>query len=79
MLGNLYVRGIGVDKDLAKAVDLFQKSAAQNNPHACASLGRAYEKGVGGLPQDTAQAIEWYRKAGDEPHAKEALVRLNAQ
>jgi hypothetical protein len=79
MLGQLYASGTGVDKDLAKAVDLFQKAAAQNNPHACASLGHAYEKGVGGLPQDNAKAIEWYRKAGDEPHAREGLARLNAQ
>ena len=26
MLGNLYAKGLGVDKDLTKAVDLFQKS-----------------------------------------------------
>jgi hypothetical protein len=78
MLGQLYATGNGVPKDFAKAVDLFQKSAAQGNPHGCASLGRAYEKGVGGLPQDNQQAIAWYRKAGDEPYAKAALVRLNA-
>jgi hypothetical protein len=78
MLGQLYANGNGVPKDFAKAVDLFQKSAAQGNPHGCTSLGRAYEKGVGGLPQDNQKAIEWYRKAGDVPYAKAALVRLNA-
>jgi hypothetical protein len=78
MLGQLYVSGTGVDRDLTQAVSWFQKAAAQGEPHACASLGRAYEKGVGGLPQDTQAAIAWYRKAGDEPHAKAALARLNA-
>jgi hypothetical protein len=78
MLGQLYASGTGVDRDLTQAVSWFQKAAAQGEPHACTSLGHAYEKGVGGLPQDTATAIEWYRKAGDEPHAKAALARLNA-
>ena len=78
MLGQLYASGNGVDRDLTQAVNWFQKAAAQGEPHACASLGRAYEKGLGGLPQDTQAAIQWYRKAGDEPHAKAALARLNA-
>jgi hypothetical protein len=77
-LGQLYAKGVGVDKDLVQAVAWMRKAADQGEPHACASLGYAYEKGVGGLPQDKEQAIEWYRKAGDEPHAKKALARLQA-
>jgi hypothetical protein len=28
-------------------------------------LGYAYEFGVGGLPEDVAQAVHWHRKAAD--------------
>ncbi len=79
MLGNLLASGTGIAKDPAKAVEWIEKAADQNEPHACFGMGRAYEKGFGGLPQDNAKAIEWYRKAGDDPRAKEALQRLGAQ
>ena len=79
MLGNLYVRGVGVEKNLDEAVSWLKKAAAQNEPHACYSLGVASEKGLGGMPQDTQAAIDWYRKAGDDPHARAALARLGAQ
>lgn len=77
-LSILYNRGNGVEKNQGLAMGWLQKAAAQGEPHACFILGGAYEKGYGGLTQDTQKAIEWYRKAGDEPHAKEALVRLHA-
>lgn len=76
MLARLYSTGTGVEKDPVQALDLLKKAAAQGEPHACYSLGYAYEKGLGGLTEDKATAIEWYRKAGDEPHAKAALARL---
>jgi hypothetical protein len=78
MLAQLYASGKGVDKNLEQAVGWLKKAAAQGEPHACFSLGYATEKGIGGLQADTQQAIEWYRKAGDDPHAKEALARLHA-
>lgn len=79
MLGQLYAKGEGVEKDLTVAVEWLQKSAAQGEPHACLSLGYAYEKGAGGLPVDKQKAIEYYRKAGEIPQAKDALKRLGAQ
>ena len=79
MVGQLYAKGAGVDKDLKTAVEWLEKSAAQGNKPACFNLGVATEKGLGGLQQDTQKAIEWYRKAGDDPHAKEALARLHAE
>jgi hypothetical protein len=78
MLGLLYGTGNGVPKDLTQAVQWFQKAAAQGDPRGCAGLGRAYEKGLGGMPQDRDKAIEWYRKAGDNPLAKKGLERLGA-
>ena len=78
MLGQLYARGNGVEKDSNQAVEWFKKAAAQGEPLACANLGYASEKGLGGMPQDKQKAIEWYRKAGDLPLAKAALTRLGA-
>ncbi|MGB8353436.1 MAG: DUF3592 domain-containing protein [Chthoniobacteraceae bacterium] len=77
-MGQFYASGTGVEKNLETAVQWLQKAAAQGEPHACFSLGTASEKGLGGLPQDNAKAIEWYRKAGNLPKAHEALVRLHA-
>ena len=59
-------------------IQWLQKAAGQGEPHACFSLGTASEKGLGGLEPNTAKAIEWYRKAGNLPKAKEALARLHA-
>lgn len=78
MLAVLYNTGNGVEKNPKLAFEWLNKAAAQGEPHACYSLGYASEKGLGGMPQDTQKAIEWYRKAGDNPHAKEALARLHA-
>jgi len=78
LMAQLYAKGTGVDKNLGTAVGWLQKSAAQGEPHACFNLGSCYEKGIGGLPADKDKAIEWYRKAGTDPNAKAALVRLGA-
>jgi hypothetical protein len=78
MLANLYAKGNGVAQDLPQALSLLQKAADQGEPHACYGLGVAHEKGLLGLSPDSQKAIDWYRKAGDEPHAKSALARLGA-
>ncbi len=78
MLANLYASGKGVAQDTTQALSWLQKAADQGEPHACYGLGVAHEKGLLGLPPDNQAAIEWYRKAGDEPHAKAALARLGS-
>ncbi|MDD5262633.1 MAG: DUF3592 domain-containing protein [Methylacidiphilales bacterium] len=77
-LAVLYNSGNGVEKNTTLAFEWLNKAGAQGEPHACYSLGYASEKGIGGTPQDTQKAIEWYRKAGNEPHSKAALARLHA-
>jgi hypothetical protein len=79
LLAGMYVQGTGVTKDVTQGIDWLQKAAAQNYPPACFDMGRAYEKGIGSIPQDNQQAIQWYMKAGNIPQAKEALQRLGAQ
>jgi hypothetical protein len=77
-LAILYNTGKGVEKNSALAIEWLKKAADQGEPHACFSLGVATEKGLGGIAPDTQKAIEWYRKAGNDSHAKEALARLHA-
>lgn len=46
-----------------KALPILQKGAAGGNPEAEARLGIMYENGLGGLPKDDVQAVNWLRKA----------------
>ena len=48
-----------------QALPLFRKAAESGDGEAAAYLGLIYEKGLGGLPKDDAQAVSWYRKAAD--------------
>jgi TPR repeat protein len=54
--------GTGIPKDEAKAVEWYEKAAAQGHAEAQNNLGVMYDKGKG-VPQDQARAVEWYRKA----------------
>jgi uncharacterized protein len=42
---------------------LFRKLAQEGNPNYQYLLGRAYEGGDVGVPQDYAEAVRWYRKS----------------
>jgi TPR repeat protein len=51
-----------VAKDRAKAVELFTKSANQDNAEAQLALGKCYMKGKG-VPKNMAKAKELFKKA----------------
>lgn len=55
----VYMKGTGVDKDLAKAHEWFKKSADQGNPYAQKMVGSFYQ-GV-----DDKQALHWFRLAAE--------------
>ncbi len=59
-LADCYHYGWGVDVNLAKAADLFQKAACANNEYAMDELRRFYRYGVGMEP-DRAQSDKWAR------------------
>src|SRR5579863_1985301 len=54
--------------DYATAVRLLRPLAEQGDPYAQANLGLMYAKGQG-VPQDIAQAADWYRKAAEQGNA----------
>jgi TPR repeat protein len=63
-LAKMYHDGIGVEKDLKKAHDLFQNGAKHGDPLGYVNLGMMYQTGeyVG---KDMNMAIEYYTKAAD--------------
>ena len=61
-IGFIYAEGRGVTKDDAKAVEWYQKSAAQGNACGQCNLGLMYADGRGVL-EDDATAVEWLKKS----------------
>ncbi len=72
--GLMLMDGMGVPKDMAKAVSLFQDAAGKGNVIAENTLGYLYATGVG-LKRDAALSLAWYRKAAAQgaPTAQLAL------
>ena len=68
-LGNAYLNGNGVPKDLNQAERWWRKSADQGNAHAQFNLGELYAEGTV-VPQDFTQAAVWWRKAADQGYAE---------
>jgi len=64
-LGKCYYDGDdGTEKDIAKAIEWFQKAADQNQVGAQYLLGKCYYEGDG-VEKDIAKAIYWFQKAVD--------------
>lgn len=81
-LGARNVRGIGGEKNIAQAVQLFSSALARGNLAglkelksmngevlAQFKLGELYRGGVEALPRDDAEAAIWFRKAAEQGHA----------
>lgn len=64
-LGYLYEKGIGVERDYAKALFLYNKAAKQGFASAQHHLGVMYENGQG-VDQNYTKAFEWYSKAANQ-------------
>ena len=69
LLGARYINGMGVPKDSIKAVEWWQKAAAQGHADAQFLLGLMYADGEG-VPQDSVKAVEWLQKAAAQGDAK---------
>lgn len=59
-----YDFGYGVERDLTKAVEWYEKAASKNSPDAMFSLASIYEDGQLGAV-NLPKAVEWYKKATD--------------
>jgi TPR repeat protein len=72
-LGNLYMRGLGVNQSYEEARSWYEKSATQGNPIAEAKLGVLYYYGLG-VEENRTRAAEWFQKAGDQGDAHSAMT-----
>ena len=77
LLGVCYIEGIGTERDVHAAAELFRECAAQGFPPAQYELGLCYEHGLGVL-QDLKRAAELYAQSAEqkEPLAQFALGNL---
>ena len=74
-LAKLYVRGKGVDQDLAKAAALFRDAAVRGrNADAMFLLAVMLEEGKG-VGKNQGEALAWYRRAAKTGHSR-ALLNL---
>lgn len=64
-LGRLYLSGEGVERDYARATDLFVASAQQGHAGAQRALGHMYENGLGTSPSPK-EAAKWYALAAGQ-------------
>lgn len=61
-LGNMYLSGMGFEKDPQKAIFWFKKAAATGHAEALYNLGCCYFSGIG-VPVDKMTAVMYYKKA----------------
>ncbi len=76
-LALLYAKGIGVPRDYARALQLFEQAAAQNYARAQFLAGLMHERGYG-VARSYAAALALYRQAADQeyPPAQVAVARF---
>jgi hypothetical protein len=62
ILGKMYSRGEGADKNIPEGVKWYRKSAEKGNPEAQCNIGYAYARGLG-LEADEKKATEWFMRS----------------
>lgn len=67
-----YQSGIGVQKDQARSLYWYKKSAEQKEPYAYVNLGLIYEYGLG-VEVNLPQAFSYYKLAAKSHHAESQL------
>ncbi|MCW1926256.1 sel1 repeat family protein [Luteolibacter arcticus] len=72
LLASLYYQGHGVEKDLVRAVALFEAAAAKGYRASQANLGLMYQKGDG-VKKDITKAISYYAAAGKQGDLQSAF------
>ncbi len=77
VLGYMYGKGEGVERNDVESYHWFRKAAEAGNPYAQYNLGVIYSKGRGINP-NIIEATKWYKKAAEQgvEKAELALNRL---
>lgn len=71
-LGNRYIRGEGVPRSEAKAVELWRRAAEQGNQNAQFKLGCTYYASDGAVAKDHQLAYIWLKLAAAQGHKQAA-------
>ncbi len=69
MMAYMYEEGLGADKNVYKAIELYKKLAEKNFKLAQYSLACIYEQG-NEVKKDSQEAEYWYSKIGSEEEIK---------
>ena len=79
-VGLMYEKGIGVKKNLRKAVSYYHRAADQNVGEAQSALGHMYLVGNAVLYKDADKAKQWLTRAADKevPEAEYSLGLMHA-
>jgi Sel1 repeat len=79
-LAKLYLYGLGVPRDQAKAVRLLETGSTATDPEASYLLGLAYDSGIG-AEKDDQKAMSLFRSAAEsgQSHAMHELARRLAK
>lgn len=72
-LGILYLRGLGVQRDVVNARAWLEKAAASGDPQALYTLGRAMDEGSEQVAPDPVRAADLYRRAAEKGHVLAGL------
>jgi hypothetical protein len=67
VLGMMYERGHGVERDNSAALSWYRKAAAQNHAEAQYHLGLALRRGLNGK-EDVVESARWLRRAAEQGH-----------
>lgn len=78
-LGNLYMKGLGVEQDYAAAERYYRQAAERGDPVGQSKLGILYYYGLG-LDKNPDEAAVWFTKAAEqgEPGAAAVLGSMYA-
>jgi len=72
-LGILYLRGLGVPRDVVNARAWLEKAAATGDAQALYTLGRAMDEGSEQIAPDPVRAADLYRRAAEKGHVLAGL------
>ena len=72
-LGNLYMRGLGVEQDYGTALSWYEKAAHQGHPTGQSKLAVMLYYGLG-VKENHTEAAQWFLKAAERGDPSAAMV-----
>lgn len=77
IIGNMYDLGLGLERDIIKAVEWYRKSAEQGYGLASNNLGTIFKSGREGILMDRVESNKWYQKAREQGFMHSPLIGLD--